>query len=239
MMEDRGFATTAIGLSRYQMEQVRPPRGVWTPFQLGRPLGEPEDRAFQRRVIMQALELLERTDGPVILEDFPDDPPGWLDRPGWTAPTGPAEHLASDPEAMGLQLDTELAAIRPSWQEAQARYGRTTVGLSFQDPATWPGFVAEFLAGGRPVVASYRTSALALRYLGDDIRAMYAEAAQAAGPTPASRQIDAWFWRETIAGQVLIALRNIAVTGDDAGLKTIGARFLVPTIYLPPDAPKG
>lgn len=81
-MESRGFATTAIGLVRYQMEQVKPPRGLWTPFQLGRPLGEPEDAVFQRRVLMQALGLLERTDGPVILEDFPDDPPGWSDRPG-------------------------------------------------------------------------------------------------------------------------------------------------------------
>jgi len=34
-------------------------------------------------VLAQALALFERTDGPVILEDFPDDAPGWSDRPGW------------------------------------------------------------------------------------------------------------------------------------------------------------
>ena len=79
MMEQRGFATVAIGLIRVQMEKVRPPRGLWTPFQLGRPLGEPENSSFQRRVLLAALGLLERTDGPVILEDFPEDPPGWTD----------------------------------------------------------------------------------------------------------------------------------------------------------------
>ena len=36
--------------------------------------------------VMAALGLLERTDGPVILEDFTEDPPGWRDTPGWRAP---------------------------------------------------------------------------------------------------------------------------------------------------------
>ena len=79
-IEAQGIATTTIGLVRPHMEQSRPPRGLWVPFQLGRPLGEAEDKAFQRRVLIQALHLLERTDGgPIILEDFPDDPPSWTD----------------------------------------------------------------------------------------------------------------------------------------------------------------
>jgi len=85
MLEARGTPTVAIGLVRPQMERTRPPRGLWTPFQLGRPLGEPADPEFQRRVLMRALGLLERHDGPVILEDFPDDPPNWSDTPGWPA----------------------------------------------------------------------------------------------------------------------------------------------------------
>src|ERR1700721_2901202 len=64
MLEGRGTPTVAIGLVRPQMEKTPPPRGLWTPFQLGRPLGEPEDSAFQRRVLLQALGLLERRDGP-------------------------------------------------------------------------------------------------------------------------------------------------------------------------------
>ena len=62
LIEQRGIATTTIGIIRVHMEKVRVPRGLWVPFELGRPLGEPEDAAFQHRVVMAALALLERTD---------------------------------------------------------------------------------------------------------------------------------------------------------------------------------
>lgn len=78
--------------------------------------------------------------------------------------------------------------------------------------------------------------ALSLRYLCDDIRAMYSEAAQSADPAPASRQIDNWFWRSTVAGQALIALRGLAVASQDEQLRTIGTRFMVPAVFLPPAA---
>ena len=225
MMETRGFATTAIGLVRYQMEQVRPPRGLWTPFQLGRPLGEPEDAAFQRRVLMQALGLLERTDGPVVLEDFPDDPPGWTDRAGWAPPF----EAGAGTDGFGAELER----VRPFWEAAQARFGRTTVGVSGQAVAAWPDYVERALHGELVAVAPLPTGAASLRFLSDDIKAMYSEAAQAHGPAPASRQIDAWFWRGTVAGRVLIALRTTALASGDEALKTVGTRFIVPAIYVP------
>jgi hypothetical protein len=235
MMETRGFATTVIGLVRYQMEQVKPPRGLWTPFQLGRPLGEPEDPAFQRRVLMQARGLLERRDGPVILEDFPDDPPGWLDRPEWRPPletTAPGSALA-EPSVWAERFAAELALIHPFWEKARARFGRTTVGLSGQEPATWPGFLAAILRGELPTAPPHDTTALSLRFVCDDVKAMYSEAAQSVGRAPASRQIDAWFWKETVAGLLLIALRSAAMASENNALKTVGARFFVPAPFLP------
>jgi hypothetical protein len=228
MMETRGFATTVIGLVRYQMEQVQPPRGLWTPFQLGRPLGEPEDPAFQRRVLMQALNLLERTDGPVILEDFPDDPPGWSDAL-WHPPLPAAAPAAATP----AEWAAELAAIAPFWEQAQKKFGRTTVGLAGQPPAAWPDFIAAILRGELPVVAPHETCALSLRFLCDDIKALYSEAAQSSGPAPASRQIDAWFWGDTVAGKLLITLRGVAMASENNALKTVGARFFVPTPFVP------
>ena len=234
MMETRGFATTVIGLVRYQMEQVQPPRGLWTPFQLGRPLGEPEDPAFQRRVLMHALGLLERGDGPVILEDFPDDPPGWADRAGWRPPIAarPPGPLPETPAGWAAQLGAELALIRPVWETAQVRYGRTTVGLAGQAPELWPSFTAAVLGGALPVVSPHATTALSLRFLCDDIKALYSEAAQAFGAAPSSRQIDGWFWADTVAGQLLIALREAAINSDNTALKTVGGRFFVPTPFL-------
>lgn len=233
MLELRGTPTVAIGLVRPQIEKTRPPRGLWTPFQLGRPLGEPGDSIFQRRVLLHALGLLERTDGPVILEDFPDDPPNWSDTVGWKAPHLPA--IQNPQGALGWQaaLTREMAALRPAWQQACMRHGRTTVGLSGQEPELWPACIARFLTGELPTVPPHNTAALTLRFLCDDIKAMYSEAAQAEGAPPSSRQIDTWFWSRTIAGGLLIALRSMALQSENNALKTVGGRFFVPVPFLP------
>lgn len=233
MLEARGTPTVTIGLVRLHMEQTRPPRGLWVPFQLGRPLGEPEDAAFQHRVLRHALGLLERDAGPVILEDFPDDPPNWRDTPAWQPPVLPEVPVPADPAGWADAFARELAALRPAWDAARVRYRRSTVGLSGQLPADWPGFAARVLAGDLPTVPSHATPALATRFLSDDIKAMYSEAAQAHGPPPASRQIEGWFWRATLAGKLLIALRDAAMRSENTALKTVGGRFFVPANWLP------
>jgi hypothetical protein len=158
MLEERGFSTVAIASVRAQAEKTRPPRALWTTSQLGRPLGEPGDAMFQRRVLLAALGLLVRTDGPVILEDFNEDPPGWLDTPGWRALAlvGPADPPET-PNAWAAAFGLELSALMPLWRTAQARFGRTTVGLSFQAPAAWPEFASRFLAGELPAVPELDT----------------------------------------------------------------------------------
>ncbi|MGE0222611.1 MAG: hypothetical protein AB7S57_05065 [Acetobacteraceae bacterium] len=228
MLEDRGISTVAIGAVRVQMEKTRPPRGLWTSSQLGRPLGEPGDAAFQRRVLMAALSLLERTNGPVILEDFHEDPPGWTDNPDWRPPALPGA-ASGDWQA---DFGAELRALMPLWQLAQARFGRTTTGLSFLPPDEWAGFAPRFLARELPVTPGYATPALSLRFLCDDIKAFYGEAAQADGPAPSSRQVDTWFWRQTVAGRLLQGLRAAAMESENSAMKTVGGRFFVPTPWV-------
>jgi len=234
MLEERGLPTTVIALVLPQVEKTRPPRALMVPFMLGRPLGEPNDAAFQRRVLLQALRLLERTDGPVILDHFPDDNPSWYDRPDWQPAVAlPAPGLPTSAAEWEAALRDELALVLPVWQEFKRRFGRTTVGLAGQSPATWPAFAAAFLDGGLPTVPAHDTPALALRFLSDDLKALYGEAVQAEGGPPSARQIDQWFWRRTIAGQLLIALRNASLSSENNALKTVGGRFFVPVPYLP------
>jgi len=233
MLEVRGTPTVAIGLVRPQMEKIRPPRGLWTPFQLGRPLGEPEDPAFQQRVLLQALGLLERRDGPVILEDFSEDPLNWSDTAGWRPPDLPIIEPPDSAEGWRAALTREMAELRPAWQRACERYGRTTIGLSGQVSENWPDCVARFIAGELPTVPLHNTAALTLRFLCDDIKAMYSEAAQADGPPPSSRQIDRWFWSRTAAGKLLVTLRSVALKSENNALQTVGGRFFVPAPYLP------
>ena len=221
-LEERGFSTVALASVRAQAEKTRPPRALWTAAMLGRPVGEPQDPAFQLRIVRAALALLERSDGPVILEDFPDDPPNWTDTPAWVAPvTSPSGGFAA-----------ELAGILPLWRAAQARFGRTSVGLSFQTPDAWPAFAEAVLEGGLPSVPQLETTALSLRFLCDDIKALYGGAAQAVGPPPSARQVDTWFWRRTAAGGMLRDLRTVAMASENNALKTVGGRFFVPAPWV-------
>ena len=234
MLEERGLPTTVLALVLPQVEKTRPPRALMLPFMLGRPLGEPNDTLFQRRVLLQALRLLERTDGPVILEYFPEDNPSWFDRPNWE----PAIALPTLPSPTGadsweIAFGEELASVMPAWERFKARFGRTTTGLAGQAPDAWPAFAASFMDGALPTVSLHETSALALRFMADDVKAMYGEAVQAEGPPPSARQIDQWFWRRTIAGRLLTALRVASLSSENNALRTVGGRFLVPVPYLP------
>ena len=234
MLEERGLPTTVLALVLPQVVNTRPPRALMTPFTLGRPLGEPNDSDFQRRALLQALRLLERTDGPVILEHFPDDNPSLFDRPDWQpSVTVPPPGLYADASEWASAFRDELELVLPAWERFESRFGRSTVGLSGQSLQDWPDFATAFLRGELPTVPLHDTPALALRFLCDDIKAMYGEAVQADGPAPSAGQIDRWFWRETVAGQLLIALRSKAMVSENNALKTVGGRFFVPVPYLP------
>jgi hypothetical protein len=185
-------------------------------------------------VLTQALVLLERADGPVILEHFRDDPPSGFDRPGWRPSVDlPMPVLPHGAEAWAAALRAEMALVMPAWNRFTARFRRTTVGLADQPPDAWPDFEASFLDGALPTLPLHDTPAVALRFVADDLKALYGEAVQADGSPPSARQIDAWFWRQTIAGQFLITLRSAALESPDKTMQIVGARFLVPRSYLP------
>lgn len=238
MIETRGIATVVIGLVRPHLEKTRSPRGLWVPFPLGRPLGEPEDPAFQRRVLMAALGLLERHDGPILLADFPDDAPSMKDNAGWTPqvdlPALPSS-LPGDTPDWAARVAAEIELVRPHWDAAQRRFERTTVGLSHLPPEQWGSYAARFLDGEIPTSTVEDLSpALLLRCIADDIKALYSEAVQAVGPQPSSAQVNRWFWNRTLAGQLLRALRAIALTSKHTGFNTVGSRFIVPGPWILP-----
>ena len=68
-IEAQGVSTVSITLYKEFTRKVQAPRALWVPFPFGRPLGAPNNKSIQRKVILAALELLSRSRGPV-LEDF-------------------------------------------------------------------------------------------------------------------------------------------------------------------------
>lgn len=236
MIEERGVATVAIGLVKPNIAQTQPPRGLWVPFPLGRPIGEPEDPAFQKRVMMAALSLLETATSPGTLVDFPDDAPSMTDTPGWAPQVVLPERATALPEdaaGWAAALNAEVARVMPAWEAARKRFGRTTVGNSGLAPDAWAAYAAQFLSGQIPESPIEGLSpAVVLRYVADDIKALYFEAAQAEGAQPSPAQVANWFWGTTLAADFLRALRLAAMESDHNGFKTVGSRFVVPVPFV-------
>jgi hypothetical protein len=235
-LESAGLPTSVIALVLPQVEKTRPPRALMVPFMLGRPFGTPDNAAFQRAVILHALGLLERTDGPVILDNYLQEDASSTDLADWACAMvlpNPQPEALETPEQWRRALQAELAVVLPVWQAAVARKARTTVGLSGQPPDAFADFAAQLLDGSSPTIAAHASSALAMRFMADDLKALYGEAVQSHGEPPSARQVDTWFWRSTVAGRLLIALRTMSLTSSDNAIKTVGSRFLVPTPWLP------
>jgi len=228
-LEEEGIATVAISLIRPQTENTKPPRALWVPFELGRPFGPPNDRAFQKRVILAALRLLERTDGPVIIEDFADDDPRGQPDPAWHPPQMQAATRDGSADVSAARIEAEIGSLRGAHDRWVAQHGRTTVGLSGLSMAECGQTVVAWLRGEVPSSPREGVSTiLMLRFAVDDLKAYYLEAASAGAARPSSRQLGDWFWNNTAVGTAIIALRAFGLASDDERAKAILGNFMVP-----------
>ena len=233
--ERAGIPTVVVSLVREHSERIRPPRTLWTPFELGRPLGAPGNAAFQRRVLLDTLGLLAETSGPV-LADFPDDAPnggadGGAGEAAWACPVRFSKPEASDPADLGGQVGQEVRSLAPWYERSRERRGgRTTVGLS----GLAPDALVEFLAGyaERGEETNPRDGIAFARFLKhalDDLLAWYQEAATARpGTTPSGGALAAWFWGETRASRLFLAVRERGVASEDPAIRLVAKLLLVP-----------
>ena len=179
---------------------MRPPRALWVTFELGRPLGIPDDAPFQRRVVKAALDLLARTDGPLIA-DYPEHAPAIEDFSGWACPINLAP---SQTDSLAAEIDR----LATWYDHSVAKLGRTTVGVSGLDMPAAGDLVSRALAGDLP-------GAQALKEAIDDLRAYYLEAASAFPDPGTSATRKKWFWDETRLAQAILALQpKLAASGD-------------------------
>ena len=198
---------------REHTETVRPPRALWVTFELGRPLGIPDDAPFQRRVVTAALDLLQRTDGPLIA-DYPEHVPEVTDFSGWACPINLA---SSETDSLAAEID-RLA----SWYDrAVATRGRTTVGVSGLDMPAAGALVIRALNHDLP-------EAQALKEAIDDLRAYYLEAASAFPDAGTSTTRKKWFWDETKLAAMLLTLQPRLAASDDPQHKILGNLTLIP-----------
>lgn len=231
-LERTGLATTQISLLRLHSEKIRPPRALWVPFELGRPLGAPNDPALQRRVLLAALGLLAAPSGPV-LTDFPEEAPAVATEvEGWACPISlPATAAEMDQAGVLRQaLLREVGQMSTWYQEALKQRGRTTYGISGLEPLAVAEFLASIMDGRTPNNPRPELSLAGLAKLAsEDLKAFYQEAvtAQPGGETD-SRCLTDWFFGQTAAGQVLLRLRKVMAASEDPEMRLVGQRLMVP-----------
>ena len=204
-------------------------------FELGRPLGVPNDADFQRRVVTAALDLLESSDGP-ILTDYPEDAPVSRQRSDdeepWVCPINlPAQARDPNEESNSEALSREISKLAPWYDLAAQKTGRSTVGASGLDMPDAAAFVVSFLSGEIPQspVEGARVDR-ALKWACDDIKAFYYEAMLAQPGAPTSGDLDDWFWGETTAGSIFFDLQKVLLKNDEEVFQLIGRPFLVPRL---------
>ncbi len=205
---------------------------MWVSFDLGRPLGVPNNPDFQISVLKHALKLFEAPDGPV-LEDFPKDAPDTTDE---TVPVACPVNFKSKPvdttpiHQMLDDFSSEVMQMRTWYDLAYEKKKRTTTGVSGLSPEEAAEFLSAFVKGEPPKAKVIDTTiADAIRMAAEDLKAYYFEAvsAQPGQPTD-STSLANWFWGETVAALVINIIRKMCLEDGDNKLELLGKLLLVP-----------
>jgi hypothetical protein len=176
-----------------------------------------------------ALALLVRDAGPV-LEDFPEDAPhtDLGEAPADIVCPVSFPRMAATGDLVE-RLDDEVAQLA-AWHELASRHrSRTTLGVTGLTIGEIVRFLGTWITAAPQ--ATYRSGVApqeALKRACDELKAFYYEAksVQPGRHTPAA--IQDWFWRETSAGEALLAVRDRAAASADPAVKALAGQSLVP-----------
>jgi len=235
-IEDEGIATTHISLIREHTKTINPPRALWVPFELGRPLGVPNDPSFQRKVLLSALKLLDSDTGPVLSDYMEEAPEIEAGSQPIACPVNfqqPTSALSSTEQILSA-FQLEAAQLQTWYDLALEKTGRTTAGLTGLTPAKTVRLIAAFVRGERPGhdLPGNKLST-ALRMAVGDLKAYYLESisARPAQPTD-SATLNDWFWGQTHAAKVINHIRLICLESEEKEMNILGSLLLVPRNQL-------
>lgn len=221
--ESEGFATVLVGFVREHIEAVKPPRALFLDFPMGRPFGKPNDPVYQTAVIHAAFKLFEAESGP-MLEDFPDVIPVRDGRMGYALPPELVLTVdeVGDVDALAAGVVAEIEALRPAYDAAVAARGRTTVGASGLEVADFVPFVAAFVKGDIPNSPRKGVTPVPLlKLVVEDIAACYTEARTHRDGIDDIEMMGKWFWEETQAGRLMLALEAVSLESENKVLRQI------------------
>ncbi|MDO8597681.1 MAG: hypothetical protein Q7R45_13800 [Sulfuricaulis sp.] len=196
---------------------------------LGRPFGVPNDAAFQERVLLAALNLLEAPAGPVLV-DYPEDAPAsGGDAEGIACPVSFARAADDD---IGSAFVREVEELQPWHDRARERRGRSMVGLCKLSSVDAAKVIARFLRDNLVDSIDGLSAGETIKLVCEDLRTYYYEAAAARPGTLDADAVQHWFWHDTAGGRAFLALHQQCLASADASLKRLCNFSLVPRAVL-------
>ncbi|MEM7256528.1 MAG: hypothetical protein AAF404_03975 [Pseudomonadota bacterium] len=223
-IENLGISTVVIGLIKEHMAKIQPPRALWVPFELGRPMGPPNHAAFQQQVLLSALDTVATPGDRAVLKDFTHDDPRGIDNPDWQPPLIDTCQRVQD----------EVNALQSYYNNAVSRMSRTSVGVSQISITECATLLDEYSRSAPSRSLRDGVSPILMaRYAIDDLKSFYIEAALA-DAAPSSTQVYHWFWLQTHLGNTLRQLRLQWMNANSSKLKNLGEKFIVPHRWRSP-----
>ncbi len=212
------------------------------PFELGRPLGVPNDPEFQKRVLRAAFALLDARQGPVLV-DYPENVPAAgagedadamngmfcsIDLPAPPDKTAPTSEI-------GIALMHEIASLQPWYDLAVTTRRRTTVGPSGLSIVAAGKYLAAFLDDqAAPCPRDDMPAARVLKLAYEDLKSYYTEAITAQPGFTTSKRVEDWLFGETVLGSALWRLREICRASADEQYRYLGTNSIVPDRQINP-----
>lgn len=231
-LEAQGIATVSISLIREHSVALKAPRALWVPFILGRPLGAPSNPEFQKKVLLDALVLLQESQWPV-LKDFEQEAPA--DQLGFYTETlvCPISFPTKDSGgSFEMRLRNEIAQLQAWYTLAVQVKGRSTTGITGRTPEELGNFIASWLTDHeqKSIPNLDYPPAATLKLATDELKAFYYEAKSVQPGKHSFDSIQEWFWFETTAGEVFIAIKEKVSHLEDPTFKGLSTTSLVPRV---------
>ena len=221
--ESEGLSTVLVGFVREHMETIKPARGLFLDFPMGRGMGKPNNPWFQKRVIRAAFDLFNSETGPV-LEDFPEIIPVKKGRMGYALPPGLvlSTNDIGDVDALVAAVQGEIDTLLPDYEAAVASRGRTTVGASELAVKDFAPFISRFIMGEIPKSPRKGLPAIPLlKLVVEDLEAYYTETRTHRDEIDDLELMGKWFWEETNAGRLLLSLEAVSLVSENKVMSQI------------------
>ena len=168
--------------------------------------------------------MLDRNDDPVS-ENFDEDAAvAPKDEEPWVCPVTFAqdETTSSLPE----KVLAEIALLQPWYDKGKsARAGATSVGLSNMDVTSVVNYLGRFITEDIP---TEENAGEQLKHAAEDLKAFYNEAATSQPGNSTARELESWYWQESVAGSLVREVSQACGESDNGMIKLTASFLLVP-----------